>query len=115
MTEDPVLAYPTKTGESILDTDASHYHIGGILSQIQDGKEKVIAYTSKKLTNTELKYCVTRKDLLAVYTFVKQFKHFLLGRTFRIRTDHKALIWLRNWKNSNVTGAKTEHHSLGCK
>ena len=76
LTEAPVLAYPTKTGEFILDTDASHYHIGGILSQIQDGKEKVIAYTSKKLTNTELKYCVTRKELLAVYIFVKQFKQF---------------------------------------
>ena len=43
LTEDPVLAYLTKTGEFVLDTDASHYHVVGILSQIQDGKEKVIA------------------------------------------------------------------------
>ena len=50
-----------------------------------------------------MKYCVTCKELQAVYTFVKQFKHFLLGRTFRIRTDHKALIWLRNWKNPNTS------------
>ena len=98
MTEAPILAYPTKKGKFILDTDASHYHIGGILSQIQDGEEKVIACTIKKLTITELKYCVTRKELLAVYTFVKQFKYFFLGKTFRIKTDHKALIWLRNWK-----------------
>ena len=39
--------------------------------------------------------------MLAVFTFVKQFKHYLLGRSFKIRTDHKALTWLRSWKNPN--------------
>lgn len=103
LTTAPVLAYPLREGMFILDTDASHSHIGGILSQVQNGDEKVIAYTSKKLTNSELKYCVTRKELLAVYVFVKQFRHYLLGRCFKIRTDHKALIWLKNWKNPNTS------------
>ena len=76
---DPCPRIPHKKGRIYFRYHISHYHIAGILSQIQDGKEKVIAYT-------ELKYCMTRKELLAVFTFVKQFKHFLLGRTFRIRT-----------------------------
>ena len=33
----------------MLDTDASNVGIGGVLSQLQDNKEKVIAYGSKKL------------------------------------------------------------------
>ena len=45
LTEVPVLAYPTKTGEFILDTDANHYHIEGLLSQVREGEEKMIAYT----------------------------------------------------------------------
>ena len=44
LTNAPVLAYPTKEGQFILDTDASHDCMGSVLSQIQDGQEKVIAY-----------------------------------------------------------------------
>ena len=46
----PVLAYPDGSddvGEFIIDTYASDYHIGGVLSQIQDAEEKVIIYFSK--------------------------------------------------------------------
>jgi predicted SnoaL-like aldol condensation-catalyzing enzyme len=38
--------------------------MGAVLSQIQDGKEKVIAYYSKAFSRTERKYCVTRRELL---------------------------------------------------
>ena len=38
-----------------------------------------------------------------MYVFVKQFKHYLLGRPFIIRTDHKALTWLLNWDNPNTS------------
>ena len=65
-----MLAFPTQTGEFILDTDASHSSIGAVLSQIQEGQEKVIAYASNKLSKTERFYCVTRKELLAVYYYV---------------------------------------------
>ena len=32
----PILAFPTETGQYILDTDASNFGLGGVLSQIQD-------------------------------------------------------------------------------
>jgi hypothetical protein len=44
-----ILAYPKPDGIFILDRDASNIGIGGILQQVQDGKEQVIAYASKKL------------------------------------------------------------------
>lgn len=98
----PVLSYPVKDAEYILDTDASHSAIGGILSQVVNGEEKVLEYGSRKLTRTEKNYCVTRKELLAVVHFCKQFRHYLVGRKFKIRTDHKALTWLVNWKEPNT-------------
>jgi hypothetical protein len=45
----PILAYPKPDGIFILDTDASNNGIGGMLQQVQDGKEQVIAYASKIL------------------------------------------------------------------
>ena len=97
----PVLAFPNNKDMFVLDTDASHDGMGAVLSQIQSGEERVIAYASKKLTKCQQNYCVTRKELLAVYTFVTQFRHYLLGREFRIRTDHKSLTWMLNWDKPN--------------
>ena len=45
----PVLAFPKEDLPYIVDTDASDYGIGGVLSQCIEGTEHVIAYYSKKL------------------------------------------------------------------
>ena len=42
----PILAFPTETGQYILDTDASNFGLGGVLSQIQNDQERVVAYCS---------------------------------------------------------------------
>ena len=63
---------------------------------MQDGQERVVAYASRLLTRPERNYCVTRRELLAVVYFCKQFRTYLLGKHFLIRTDHSALRWLRN-------------------
>ncbi len=103
LTSAPVLAYPTDNGYYILDTDASHGSIGAVLSQIQDGHERVIAFASHKLSKSEMAYCTTRKELYAVYRFVLQFKHYLYGRKFTVRTDHRALTWFLGWTNPNTS------------
>jgi hypothetical protein len=46
--EAPVLAYPKPGLPYILDCDVSDLGVGGIISQVQDGKERVISYASKK-------------------------------------------------------------------
>ena len=94
----PILAYPNAQDEFVLDTDASDFSIGAVLSQIQDGQEKVIAYASKSLTKPERNYCVTHTELVAVVFFVKHFKHYLYGKHFKLRTDHASLKWLFRFK-----------------
>ena len=99
MTSTPVLAYPNHTDMFILDTDASDLAIGAELLQVQDGKERVISYGSYALTPTQRKYCTTRKELLAVVRFTRQYRHYLLGRTFCVRTDHSSLAWLMRFRH----------------
>jgi hypothetical protein len=56
----PILAYPKLGERFVVDTDASNFGIGGVLSKMQDGQERVIAYYSKMLNKAERNYCVTR-------------------------------------------------------
>ena len=93
------MAYPRAEGQFILDTDASDFGIAGVLSQDQEEKERVIAYASRTLGKPERRYCVTRKELLAVVYFVKHFRHYLYGQSFIVRTDHASLKWLFRFKN----------------
>ena len=45
----PILGFPTENGRFVLDTDASLFAVGGILSQLQDDREVVISYASRSL------------------------------------------------------------------
>ena len=103
LSSSPILSLPQKDEKFILDTDASYGCIGAVLSQVQDGQEKVICYASNQLSKAQKKYCVTRKELLAAYSYIIQFKHYLMGKKFILRTDHKALQWLLNWKRPNTS------------
>ncbi|BHF82042.1 hypothetical protein SprV_0802517800 [Sparganum proliferum] len=82
----PVLVFPDISegaGKFILDTDASDTAIGAVLSQQQrDGTEHVIQYLSRTLTKAERRYCVTRKEMLALTHFVEECRPYLQFRPF---------------------------------
>ena len=99
LTTAPVLEYPCQDLPFLLDCDASGYGTGAVLSQVQDGMERVISYYSKSLTKSERNYCVTRRELLAVVNAVKHYHHFLYGNKFTIRTDHSAVKFYLRFKN----------------
>lgn len=80
LTTPPILAYPDPESTFILDTDASDKTIGAELSQIQNDKVVTICYASKVLTSAQRKYCTTRKELLAIVAFTRQFRLYLLSR-----------------------------------
>ena len=99
LTTSPILSYPNEEDKFVLDVDASNYSIGAVLSQIQNGEERVIAYASRSLKSQELNYCTTRKELLALVHWIPHFKHFLLAKKFLLRSDHGSLYWLFNWRD----------------
>ncbi|MEE4247051.1 MAG: RNase H-like domain-containing protein, partial [Kangiellaceae bacterium] len=94
-----MLAFPEisddPTVKFIVDCDASETRIGAVLAQVQsDGTERPIAYFSRKMKVTEQRYPITRQELLAVVDSLRQFRFFLIGKKFLVRTDHRALTWL---------------------
>ena len=91
----PILGFPTEDDRFVLDTDASLFAIGGVLSQIQNEEEVVIAYASQR------RYCTTRREMLAAVVMCTHFRSYLRGSQFTLRTDHSSLRWLQKFKNED--------------
>jgi hypothetical protein len=77
-----------------LTTDASNTGISGVLSHIIDGKEQIIACTSRTLMPAETKYSTVQKEALSIRHSVGKFYQYLIGNFFILRTDHKPLVAL---------------------
>ena len=102
LTQPPILTFPdfsSKADDFILTTDASMVAAGAMLSQKQQGVERVIAYGSRVFSPAEKNYSATERELAAIRWAVKHFKPLLYGRSYVIRTDHKPLIYLSNMKD----------------
>ena len=84
----------------MLDTDTSVAAISGILHQEQEWNGRTvlrpIAYGSKVLSDTEMKYGAPKAEMFAVITFVEKFRAYLGSAPFKLRVDNCALAWLKN-------------------
>ena len=97
----PILGFPTEEDRFVLGTDASLFAIGGVLNQIQNGEEVVIAYASRSLRLSQRRYCTTRRKMLAAVVMCTHFRSYLRGSQFTLRTDHSSLRWLQKFKNED--------------
>ena len=86
----------------ILELDACEYGLGAILTQEYDGKKYVIAYASRTLSTAERRYAATEREALAIEWATKHFRPYLEDNKVYIRSDCKALEWMRTAKD--VTG-----------
>ena len=102
----PILAFPCPKEPFILYTYASQFPMGAELAQVQDGKERAICYASKSLSKSQTKYSATHRELLALVTFTRHFRHYLFGQKFTIVTDHCALQWLHSFKDPDGIPAR---------
>lgn len=88
-------------GITVLFCDASKSTIAAILLQQKENEtERIIGYFSRTLNDTQLKYNIYTKELLAIVKAVEFFKMYLHGRRFRIVTDNSALSYLKSSKKS---------------
>ena len=100
LTTHPILRIPDFSRMFIVDCDASEKAVGAILGQNDDnGIRYANEYQSRVLKGAELNYTVTEKELLAVILALTKFRVYLLGRKFKIYTDHVALQWIINLKD----------------
>ena len=85
----------------VLDTDASVVAISGILHQEQEGNGKTvlrpIAYGSKVLSDTKMKYGAPKVEMFAMVTFVEKYRAYLGSEPFNLRVDNRALCWLKTY------------------
>ena len=85
----------------MLDTDASVVAISGILHQEQEWNGRTvlrpIAYESKVLSDTEMKYGAPKVEKFRVITFVEKYRAYLGIAPFKLRVDNRALAWLKTY------------------
>ena len=94
----PVLAYPNIALPFRLKTDAIDFAVGAILSQVQNGAERPLAYASRHLNSAETNYPAIEKEALAIVWGIANFRLYLYGRSFLVITDHQPLTFLRSLK-----------------
>ncbi|KRX75077.1 Retrovirus-related Pol polyprotein from transposon [Trichinella sp. T6] len=98
LTSAPILAYPEFHRRCTVDVDIRGDGLGAVLSQREGKAERVVAYASRTLTKTERRYCATRREMLGLVWALREFRPYLYGQRFLVRTDHSCLRWLRNFK-----------------
>ena len=96
------LAYSNFNLPFILSTEASRNSLGAMLSQVQDGLEKPLAYASRQTKRSKQSYTTSEHEMLALVWATKQFRCYLHGRTFLARSDHSALTYLRKFADQNT-------------
>ena len=87
ITSAPVLTYYRPELPLILQCDASDTGIG--VAILQDGKP--LAYASKALTDTETRYAVIEKEMLAIVFGMERFHQYTFGRPVVVNSDHQPL------------------------
>jgi len=80
--------------------DASDYVVGAVLRQTKDKMHHAIAYASKTMTEAQLNYATTKKELLAIVFAIDKFRSYLVGAKIIVYADHAALKCLLTKKDA---------------
>jgi deoxyuridine 5'-triphosphate nucleotidohydrolase len=92
-----------------LTTDYSGKAVSAILSQVQGGKERLIAAMGRKTTDAEKRYPSWKGEAAAVVYGIRKFHPILSYRQFIINTDNSALLQLKSLKkNTGMLSRWTE-------
>jgi len=75
------LSYPNFDSQFILTTDASKTALAAILSQIQDGVERPIRFTSRQHNPAESRYSASELEMLAVSWATRHFPLLFVWQT----------------------------------
>ena len=95
-TSTPILAYADHKKPFQLQTDASDLGLGAVLYKVNDNKhQRVIAYASHSLSNTERNYLAHKLEFLVLkWAVMDRFHEYLYGGQFDVYTDKNPLTYI---------------------
>ncbi|GKB70905.1 reverse transcriptase domain-containing protein, partial [Tanacetum coccineum] len=96
LTEAPILVVPDWNLPFELMCDASDFAIGAVLGQRRSKHFQPIHYASKTMTEAQIHYTTTEKEMLAVVYAFEKFRPYLVLSKSVVYTDHSALKYLMN-------------------
>lgn len=105
----PILVHPDFTKAFYMETDASDFALGAVLSQMgEDGKLHPIAFYSRKFSAAEINYEIHDKELLAIVDSFQEWRHLLEGAAHPVvvYTDHKNLEYFTSARVLNRRQAR---------
>ena len=108
-TSDTILRHFDPDKETIVETDASDYVSGGILSQYDDDQVlRPVAFFSKKHNPAECNYEIYDKELMAIVRAFEAWRPELEGAAFPVKviTDHKNLEYFATTKQLSQRQAR---------
>ena len=92
-TPTPTLALYSPYHKTTSSANASSYGLGAVLTQRQaDSCWRLVAYASRAMTETEHMYAQVEKEALAVTWACEKFADYIIGKKFKLETEHKPLI-----------------------
>lgn len=104
-----LLAHPDCSAKLAVVTDASDKAIGAVLQQCRDNAWEPLAFFSRKLSPSQIKYSTYDRELLAIYEAIKYFRHMLEARHFIVYTDHKPISFAFHERKNNCTPRQYRH------
>jgi len=89
----PILSHFYPGRKTVVETDASDFALGCVLSQYQGRRFHPVAFHSRKLNSAERNYEIHDKELLAIMEAFKEWKRYLWGEEepVTVYTDHQNL------------------------
>ena len=97
MAFEPILVFLDWNKEFHVHVYTSSVALGVVLVQPSEGDlDHPIAYASINLSFTKQNYTTTQRECLAMVYALQKFRHYLLGRNFKMCTNHSALQYLVN-------------------
>jgi len=105
----PILVHPDFTKAFYLETDASDFALGAVLSQMGiERKLHPVAFYSRKFSAAEINYEIHDKELLAIVDSFQEWRHFLEGAAHPVTvyTDHKNLEYFMSARVLNRRQAR---------
>jgi hypothetical protein len=105
----PVLVHPNPTKHFQVETDASDFALGAILSQLDDdGTLHPVAYYSRKFSASEINYPVYDKELIAIISAFVEWRSYLARAQHCIQVviDHKNSLYFASSRTLNRRQAR---------